>query len=455
MSDAADVTLAGWGGWPRELCREYRPHDIAEIAATLNVRSSANFIAAGMHRSYGDAALNAGGGVIRQRARARVISFDETTGELHAEAGMTIAQILSSFLPRGYMPGVMPGTKCVTLGGAIAANVHGKNHHRDGAFSSIVSGFDLLTAAGTTLRCSRFENTELFWATVGGMGLTGIVVSASIRLSRVDSAYVAVRTERTRDLDDTLERFSADDARFRHSVAWLDCLAPRGRTGRAVMTRGDHATSAHLPERLRARPYAVPNQAAHALPMAVPRVLLRRPAFGLVNAMYYALRRSSVDRVVDIERFFFPLDGVRNWNTALGAAGFIQYQLVLPLSASRQGLIELLDAIATSGQTPTLCVLKQLGPADAGLLSFPLAGMTLAVDLLNTGDALRRLVERIDSIVVKHRGRCYFAKDAMSSAEAAHAMYPGLGAFRALKRTVDPERVFSSSLARRLQLLDD
>jgi FAD/FMN-containing dehydrogenase len=444
--------LGGWGRYPVARCHVFRPERRAAVAETLNAKAASSFIARGLGRSYGDAALNADGGVVVHDRLDRVLAFDPATGELACEAGVSFADIIRWWLPRGWFPPVTPGTKFVTVGGAIAADVHGKNHHRDGTLSAFLRELTLLTADGETLRCSREERPEVFWATVGGMGLTGMILDARLRLRPVESAWLRVDYRKARDLDETLGVFAESDAASPYSVAWIDCLA-RGRAmGRAVVMHGDHARAADAQAEGRAPYPSAGSRTVPTVPCDVPGMLLNPLTMRIFNTTYYALHRGAVGRLVAAERFFYPLDGVGHWNRLYGRRGFVQYQAVLPTAESRRGLVSLLERLSASGRPSFLAVLKRLGPVNAAMLSFPREGYTLALDLpVRAG--LVAFLRELDRLVLERGGRVYLAKDATTTPDAVRAMYPRLDEFRAVKARLDPRGVISSSLARRLGIV--
>lgn len=443
--------LGGWGRYPVARCQVFRPERRADVAETLAAKAASTFIARGLGRSYGDAALNADGGVIVHDRLDRMLAFDSATGELFCEAGVSFDDIIRWGLPRGWFPPVTPGTKFVTVGGAIAADVHGKNHHRDGTLAAFVRELTLLTADGETLRCSRDERPDVFWATVGGMGLTGMILDARVRLRPVESGWVRVDYRKARDLADTLGVFAASDAGSPYSVAWIDCLARGRATGRAVIMHGEHASAAEV--RAAGRPL-LPRRGgvAVSVPCEVPGALLNPLTVRLFNALYYATHHDARGRLVDVDRFFYPLDGVGHWNRLYGRRGFVQYQVVLPTEEGGRGLVALLERLSGSRRPSFLAVLKRLGPANPGLLSFPRDGYTLALDL-PVRPGLVEFLRELDRLVLDRGGRVYLAKDATATAEAVRVMYPRLDEFRAVKARLDPRGVISSSLARRVGLV--
>ena len=445
------VELSGWGRFPRARCHVFRPERRAAVAEVLRAKLAPTFIARGLGRSYGDAALNEEGGVVVDDRLDRVLAFDATTGALHAEAGLSIADLVRWWLPRGWFPPVTPGTKFVTLGGAIAADVHGKNHHRDGTIADFLDAFTLLTADGETLRCSRTQHSDVFWATVGGLGLTGVILDAQLRLRPLESAWLGVEYRRARDLDAMLDLFASNDAGASYSVAWIDALARGGATGRGVVMHGDHA-SADEARAAGRTPFPAPRAGVTTVPFDVPRAVLNPLGMRLFNAAYYAAHPEG-RRLVGVERFFYPLDGIAHWNRLYGRRGLVQYQIVLPPAEAARGLATLLERLSGSGRPSFLAVLKRFGPAGHGLLSFPRAGYTLALDL-PVRDGLVDFLRALDEIVLAHGGRVYLAKDATTTGAAVRAMYPRLEEFRAIKTRLDPRGVFSSSLARRVGLVE-
>jgi decaprenylphospho-beta-D-ribofuranose 2-oxidase len=440
-------SLTGWGNLAAERSPVYRPERVGELQTAIR-EAPATIISRGLGRSYGDSAVNAGGVVSHLRLN-RFLAFDDALGIVECEAGVTFAELIQVALPRGFFPAVTPGTKYITVGGAIAADVHGKNHHADGSFADSLLDFRLLTAAGEMLHCSRTLNPQVFWATIGGMGLTGAIVDARFRLRRVTSARLTVTYQRTANLDESLEAFADGDAGFNYSVAWIDCLA-RGRSlGRSVLMRGNH-TPAELPDRC-ADPFTIDVRHRKSVPCFLPGFVLNPLSVRAFNTLYY---RCHGDRraVVDFETFFYPLDAIEHWNRIYGRRGFLQYQAAFPAETSRAGLVALLETIAASPQASFLAVLKNFGPSNQGLLSFPMAGSTLAVDFPNTGAAIRTLLDELDKIVIAHGGRVYLAKDVRLSRASFEAMYSRTDEFRRVKAVLDPQGRFDSALARRLGL---
>jgi decaprenylphospho-beta-D-ribofuranose 2-oxidase len=448
---AARALLSGWGRFPVAEMDVYRPERMSALADV--VRNSSSVLARGLGRSYGDAALNGAGAVVLTERLNRFLDFDLSTGVLRCEAGVAFTDILQFFVQRGFFPPVAPGTRFITVGGAVACDIHGKNHHGAGSIARHVLDLTLITADGTRVTCSRAMNAELFQATLGGMGLTGIIAEATLRLTPISSAYLAVDYDRAKDLDEALALFHDSDARYAYSVAWIDCLAKGSALGRSVLMRGNHLAASDLaPSRAR-NPFDGRRTAHVGVPVDLPSGLMNASVIRAFNAAYY---RRHPERARDVpvhhERFFFPLDRIANWNRLYGRRGFVQYQCVLPFDRGRDGLVRLLELISALGRCSFLAVLKTFGESEPGaMLSFPMAGYTLALDLPNRPDVLA-LLDRLDEVVLGHGGRVYLAKDARLRPERFRAMYPQLPRWLEVKERVDPAHRFSSDLSRRLRL---
>ncbi len=437
------MRLSGWGRFAPVDCDTRAPRDAAALADAL-ARGPA--IARGMGRAYGDSALNATN-TISMRHFDRFIAFDDETGQLVAEAGVTLDAIIAAFLPRGWFPAVTPGTRFVSLGGAIAADVHGKNHHCDGSFGAFVDWIEVMQRGGTILRASRTENAELFAHTLGGMGLTGVILRAAIRLRPVQTGWIVQELIPVETLDQMLDTFEgATDAPY--SVAWLDAMSG---TGRGHVMLGHHAAVRDLPVRDRATPFAVRRPLRLSLPVTLPGFVLSAPVMRLMNALYWRLGlRKAGQSLVDWERYFYPLDAIAGWNRAYGPRGFVQFQCALPLDAGQSGLKLLLQALAEAGAGCFLTVLKRFGPG-AGPVSFPMEGYTLALDLAATPANLK-LIERLDQITLDHGGRFYLAKDARVKPAILHAADPRLERFAQWRRAEGLDAAFVSAQSERLGL---
>lgn len=449
---AVPLELSGWGNYPCETCSVFQPDTRAALEATLSGNGQPSFIPRGLGRAYGDSAINREAGVVLQTAFNRMVAFDETTGVLDCEAGVSFAEIIDVFLPRGWFLPTTPGTKFVTVGGAIAADVHGKNHHQVGSFGNFVLEMRMLLADGSEVLCSPNQQPDLFWATIGGMGLTGCILGARIQLVRVPTAYVNVDFRRTRDLDDTLRVFTEEDHKYKYSVAWIDCLAGGEALGRSVVMLADDACIDQLPHSKRDAPLRLPRKLPAGVPFNFPRFMIAPWNMRLFNKLYYGVHADS-EKIVDFNSFFYPLDRIANWNRIYGRQGFVQYQAWFPRETSQRGLVELLQRIAASQRASFLAVLKSCGQRDQGVLSYLEPGHTLALDFAYTGDDLAALFVELDKILLTHGGRLYLAKDSMTTAATFQAMYPRLPEFLAIKRKFDPMGKFSSSQARRLGIV--
>lgn len=432
------MILAGWGNYPRV---ETRLVDNADIGAVL--RAEPSLIARGNGRAYGDSALNPRA-TLSMLGANRVLDFDTGSGRLTCEAGMLLADIIDLVLPRGWFVPVSPGTKFVTLGGMIAADVHGKNHHIAGCFGDHVEQLTLALADGSVVSCGPTENPDLFAATRGGMGLTGIILSARFRLIPVQTAQIRQRTLRAANLQAVMAMFEESQS-WTYSVAWIDCLARGAALGRSLLYLGEHATRAEAP----GAGLAPIRKKTRRIPFDFPGFALNRWSVRAFNELYFRKARPG-ESLVDYDTYFYPLDAILQWNRIYGRSGFLQYQCVLPKPASAAGLTAILNAVAAAGSGSFLAVLKLFG-RQTGMLSFPMEGYTLTLDFRATPAALA-LLDRLDAIVADHGGRLYLAKDARMTAGTFSRSYPGLAAFTAERRRVDPEGKFASLQSQRLGL---
>ena len=442
------TNLYGWGGHPRTRSEVLRPERIREASLPCK----APLIARGCGRAYGDAATLDGGTVLLTERLDRFLDFDEASGLVTAEAGATIAEILGIFLPRGWFPPVTPGTKHVSLGGCVAADVHGKNHHRDGAFGAHVREITLALADGTLRRCSPESDSELFWATVGGMGLTGIILEIKLRLARVESAYVIVQHHTARDWESTLELLEGEAGDEQTSMAWVDGVATGARLGRSIVMRGHHARLDELPAHVHGALCARPRRERN-LPVDLPGWALHPAGVACINTLYvWWQERKKGPFVTHYDPYFYPLDSLGNWNRAYGKKGFTQYQCVLPGVSAHAALREIFETMRAERRSSYLAVLKRFGPEGPGPLSFPMAGHTLALDFPLSDPGIFAFLDRLDAIVLAHGGRVYLAKDVRLSPENFRAMYSRFEAWQRMKKAVDPEDRFASDLSRRLKM---
>ncbi len=443
--------LAGWGRMGGGPCAVYRPERPWHLPPLLRDAPDGSLIPRGLGRSYGDAAVNDGAGVVDMTRLHAMHAFDPETGILECESGVSLAEIIHIFLPRGFFLPVTPGTKFVTVGGAIANDVHGKNHHHDGTFGQHVESLELLTPMGNTLHCSPTENSAVFWATVGGIGLTGIILRARIRLQPVASAYIQVEYYKARNLEAALDSVTTMEGKYQYVMAWVDCLARGGNLGRSVVMGGVHAPVDFLPADKRAKPFHIPPKHTKAIPIDCPQFMLNPLSIKAFNFLFNAKHRNESGVCVDYDSYYYPLDGIHNWNRMYGKAGFAQYQATIPKSEGA-GLIKLLERLSVTGRASFLAVLKGMGAANPGLLSHPFEGYTLTLDIPNRTGLIPFLHE-LDRIVLDHGGKLYLAKDVAATAETIAAMYPQLGQFQEILGTLDPEQRFNSTMARRLGIV--
>lgn len=440
------MTLSGWGNFPRVACRTATVGSADEARAAVR---AAPVIARGAGRSYGDASLQPNMTLLTRRLD-RLIAFEPTRGRLACEAGVTLATLLEVFLPRGWMVPVTPGTKFATIGGMIAADVHGKNHHVAGSFGRHVEALTLMLADGRVIECGPDRHPDLFAATIGGMGLTGLILAAQFRLQPVETAWMRQETVRVPGLDAAIDAFD-ESAGWTYSVAWIDCLSGGRDLGRCLLSRGELARLEDLPPALRVRPLSPQPRRPRRVPADFPAWALNRWSVKSFNALYYRLspRRAS-PRLVDLDTVFYPLDAILEWNRIYGRHGFTQYQCVLPRSASRPGLDRLLRTIQRAGMGSFLAVLKLFGPQE-GMMSFPMEGFTLALDFPVRPPTFA-LLRELDAIVADHGGRLYLAKDACSTPAMLRTGYPALDQFRDIRDRWGAAGRMQSLQAERLEL---
>lgn len=432
------MELTGWGRFPKLQAQGHWFEDESRLAAELG--RAEGIIPHGMGRSYGDSALNRD--VLLTGRFNCVLDFDPETGLLTTEAGATLAEIIDAFLPQGFFPEVTPGTKFITVGGAIASDVHGKNHHLAGCFSNSVEWLDLMDHEGGLKRCSRSENPDLFKATCGGMGLTGVILRAGIRLKRIPSAFIRERVIVARHLDETFQRFEENkDAPY--SVAWIDCLAKEPMLGRSVLNVGWHEIGRELIR---------PPSKKLTMPLDLPGFILNRITMSLFNELnYHWAKLGDKVKIRHLEGFFYPLDAILQWNRLYGRKGFTQYQMVLPKASSKEGLRQILTRVSDSGLGAFLGVLKLLGKANDNFLSFPLEGYTLALDF-KIQPGLFALLDELDRIVIDHGGRLYLTKDARMRPEILRQGYPAWERFAELRARLGLIKKFRSLQSERLEV---
>lgn len=431
-------TRSGWGNNPRILSRVFNFRRSTELAE--HIAETDSLIAYGNGRSYGDSALWQD--MVDTRQHKLFLDFDESTGVLSVQAGCLLADILQVFVPRGWFLKVTPGTKLITVGGAIASDVHGKNHHIEGCFSECVSELTLMQGQGASTTCSRETDPELFHATCGGQGLTGVILEAKIELKRIESSTLSVRTYKTSSLQHTFEVFK-QQADADYSVAWIDCLATGDALGRAHVSTGEFNSDQKLEYQPRRR---------LALPFYLPRFALNSFTVKLFNSLYYHRQRGEcATSTASLDSFFYPLDSIAHWNRAYGKKGFVQYQVIFPLEQSFAGLQKVLGMIAKAKKGSFLAVLKLHGEENENYLSFPLKGYSLALDF-KYEDSLFALLDELDEVVVAHGGRTYLAKDSRVSKAIFEQGYPDIERFRDLRRDRNLADKFCSLQSQRLEL---
>jgi decaprenylphospho-beta-D-ribofuranose 2-oxidase len=444
--------LTGWGRTAPTAADVVTPESVEEVADVLEHPGRRGAIARGLGRSYGDAAQNAGGSVIDATTLDRVLDLDLDRGVIRVEAGASLDALLRLLVPRGWFVPVTPGTRYVTVGGALAADIHGKNHHVDGSFANHVERITLRTPKGDH-EIGPDDDPELYWTTAGGMGLTGVVTEATFRLIPIETAYMTVDIERASDLDDAMARFRSGDDAYRYSVAWIDCLASGAALGRSVLYRGDHTPLDQLRPKRRSTARQYEPHTRLAAPAWVPNGLVNRLSMRVFNEAWF--RHSPRERrghVESIRSFFHPLDGVRDWNRMYGNRGFLQYQYAVP-DHEHETVRRTLEKLSAAQCPSFLAVLKRFGPGNRGPLSFPTPGWTLALDIPAGPRGLAPLLDEIDQLVADAGGRVYFAKDSRVRPELVPVMYPELDRLREVRARVDPSNVLQSDLARRIGLV--
>ena len=431
-------TCTGWGMYPKIRCRRFTFDAEEKLRSILSKYKP--LIPYGNGRSYGDSALWEN--VVDIRKRDYFLCFDATTGILHVQAGVLLADIIEVFVPRGWFLKVTPGTKLITVGGAIASDVHGKNHHVEGCFSERVEEFRIMLADGEVVTCTREETPDLWKATCGGQGLTGVILDAKITLKRINSQYLDQTTIKTKNLKETFEAFE-EYSHMPYSVAWIDCLAKGEEIGKCLLMVGDFRDDGKLDYRLKPQ---------KSIPFNFPSFALNNWSVRAFNWLYYRKVKERVSKQrVDIDTFFYPLDAIGHWNRIYGKNGFTQYQFILPKETSYDGLEEILKTISDSGKGSFLAVLKLYGKANENWLSFPMEGYSLALDF-KIEKGLFELLDRLDEIVVEHQGRIYLAKDARVSKETFEQGYPNIDNFREFRKKNDMNAKFQSLQSTRVKI---
>ena len=436
----ATTALESWGRYPRAKQAAFPVYWSSDTPPLQSLAGTV--LPYGRGRSYGDVCLNDGGTLLTTARMDHFLAFDSNVGRLRCEAGVCLDQVLDLIVPQGWFLPVTPGTRFITVAGAVANDIHGKNHHRMGTFGEHVCAFELLRSDGTRRICSGAQNNELFRATVGGLGLTGLILWVEFQLQKIQTPFIRVENIKYGGLADFFKLVQESEAAFEHTVAWVDCLASGAKLGRGIFMRGNTATSA---EAGAARGKGSRSQLT--FPFDAPDWLLNRLSVTAFNALYYhKQRRERETRVVHYSPFFYPLDAILNWNRMYGRRGFFQYQFVVPMAASESVVSRVLEKTSKAGAASFLAVMKTFGHRPpAGMLSFPRQGVTLAMDVANQGDKTLRLLNELDEVVMGNGGVLYPAKDARMSPLTFAASYPNWQEFA---RFVDPR--FSSSFWRRV-----
>lgn len=442
-----EIELSGFGKYPKAKCKVTRPPGIFELNELLKKNS---VTPRGLGRSYGDAAIDETGIVAESMLMNRFISFNDETGVLKCEAGVTYKDILETFVIRGWFPPVTPGTKYVTMGGAIGSDVHGKNHHKVGSISSYVNSFKILTASGDILECSRKKNSDLFWATVGGMGLTGFILDCEIQLKKITSPFIYNKSIKLKNLETLFAKIEEHSDDYHYSVAWIDVVAKGSSYGRGVLLLGNNAELNSLPEKLKKRSQAKYIEKKIAVPFEIPFNTLNKFTISLFNAGFYTTARNSED-YQHYDKYFYPLDFILDWNHIYSKSGLIQYQLNVPLEKGKEAIDKVLKKVVSYGGGSFLAVIKKMGDQE-GILSFPFKGYTLSMDFpVKKGTV--EMCRELDKIVMEYGGRTYLTKDSILDEKTFKQMYSGLWEkWMDIKMKFDPDNKFTSSLGRRIGL---
>ncbi len=441
-----EETLSGWGNIPVSTGKVAYPRDANDIQRT---NATDKLLPRGLGRSYADQATNTQHCILKMERMNHFLAFDDKTGILKCEAGVSLEEIIEYLAPRGWFPMITPGTKYITIGGAIANDVHGKAHHVDGSFVNCTIDFTILLADGRILKASREENSDLFWANFGGLGLLGTILTATIQLRKVETTYFTQKAFAAKNLEEMLDAIEASEEKFTSSVAWLDSMARGKNLGRGVLTMGNHATLAELPSNLKSNPLKVGKKPKLSVPFYLPSFSLNPLTVKILNTVLYIMQKNG-KAIAHYDKFFYPLDMINNWNKGYGKKGFIQYQFVLPEKNGRENIRAILTEITKSDCVPFLNVLKKFGEGQ-GMLSFPSKGYTFAIDFPIT-DQLKPFTKKLDDMVLGMGGRIYLGKDAYLDEATFKAMYPQYKEWLDIKRKYDPTNRYSSDLSRRIGL---
>jgi len=437
--------ITNWGNYPVENADEYQPAFRDQLQALAAEKK--DWIPRGNGRCYGDASLAPT--VITTTKLNRFISFDTLNGILDCESGVTLDQVLEVIVPKGWFLPVTPGTKLITIGGAVGSDVHGKNHHVDGSFSNHIVDMDVILPGGELIVCSPDAHADLFWATCGGMGLTGLISRVKFRLKKIETSYIRQKQIKAANLDEIIRLFE-EYKDYTYSVAWIDCLKKGKGFGRSILMLGEHAQLSDLTPAQQQQPLKVVNKTLFRFPMYLPSIFLNKLSIGIFNFLFYRKNtRKEINNVVPYEPFFYPLDVIDEWNKMYGRKGFVQYQFVLPLN-QKEGLANILHRITERGFASFLAVLKVFGKQDT-MIGFPMEGFTLALDI-PIRNGLFEFLDEMDKLVLEYGGRIYLSKDARMKAHTFQQSYPRLQEFKQTIQKYNGQQVVHSLLSDRLQL---
>ncbi len=440
------MEVKNWSGYPRIKSKVYHFRTSGELRKILKEHSS--FITRGSGMSYGDASL--GKHIISTKLYNKIIDFDKKMGVIRAESGITLDEILKIIVPHGWFLPVTPGTKFITLGGAVAADIHGKNHHKEGSFSKFVGNLKIMLADGIEINCSKSETPELFYSACGGMGLTGVIMEIDLKLKRIESSEIIQKNVICPDLRSLVSAMKTHH-HVTYSVAWIDCMTTGKNMGRGILMLGEHAHLYELPKSYHDKPFKLHKSPKLRIPCNLPSFILNRLSIKAFNSLYYFMHKVKRSlSSVHYDNFFYPLDFIKDWNRLYGKKGFLQYQFVIPFENGEKVLHNILRKISDSGHGSFLGVLKLLGE-NSSSLSFPMNGYTLALDMPLSKE-LFRFLDELDQLIAENGGRIYLAKDARTRKEVMQAGYPNVKGFTDVRNLTGAKTKFESLMSKRLGL---
>lgn len=434
--------ITNWNNYPREKSKVSSPVFAQDFDSIL--ANNSTFIVRGNGRCYGDASLSTS--IVSSLKFNRILNFDEEQGIITCQSGLLLSDVLEQTMPRGWFLPVTPGTRFITVGGAVASDVHGKNHHKDGSFSQHVIALKILTPTGSVISCSANENSEYFWFTCGGMGLTGIILEVTFSLKKIETGFIKQVQIKAGGLDEVLDLFE-QYSHYTYSVAWIDCLKTGSHFGRSILMLGEHAA---VPE-LNSTPLHPKKSITLSVPFNFPSFVLNGLSVRAFNAVYYGKNyKREMHSITSYEKFFYPLDAILHWNRIYGSRGFVQYQFVIPKHVGKAGIRDILTRISAKGWGSFLAVLKLFG-TQQGPISFNMEGYTLALDI-PINSKLFSFLDELDLMVKEYGGRIYLTKDARMKAEIFHSTYPNASSFSTFLNKIDPDKKIVSSLSTRLEI---